>query len=96
MPLRPPTNATIDIEPAPVHGFATIAVLGVGLIGGSIAAAAACSGLHVHVWDPDPATLAQAAARGWAVHATSALAVATADLDLDELVLSGEIVEVRE
>jgi len=80
MPLRPPTNATIDIEPAPVHGFATIAVLGAGLIGGSIAAAAARNGLHVHVWDPDPATLAQAAARGWAVHDTPAATAAVADL----------------
>ena len=39
MPPRQPPNATIDIEPAPAHGFATIAILGddaLSLIGNDV------------------------------------------------------------
>src|SRR4051812_46047363 len=60
--------------------FKSIAVLGLGLIGGSIVQALAHGGYRVTGYDPDPVEAAAARGTGYAVAAGAAEAVAGADL----------------
>lgn len=66
---------------APVTAsFGRVAVLGLGLIGGSLMRAARHSGHDVVGYDPDPATVSAVSASGFPVAATDAGAVHGADL----------------
>ncbi|HST49668.1 prephenate dehydrogenase/arogenate dehydrogenase family protein [Jatrophihabitans sp.] len=60
--------------------FESIAVLGLGLIGGSIVQALAHGGYRVTGYDPDPIEAAAARGTGYTVAASAAEAVAGADL----------------
>ncbi|MBN9619897.1 MAG: prephenate dehydrogenase/arogenate dehydrogenase family protein, partial [Actinobacteria bacterium] len=61
-------------------GFHRVAVLGLGLIGGSLLHAVRQTGLEVVGYDIDPATAAAASASGFPVAPTDAAAVHGADL----------------
>lgn len=61
-------------------GFSRVAVLGLGLIGGSLLQAVRQTGVEVVGYDIDPATAAAASASGFAVAPTDAAAVHGADL----------------
>jgi prephenate dehydrogenase len=61
-------------------GFGRVAVLGLGLIGGSLMHAVRHSGLEVVGYDPDAATAAAASASGYPVTPTDSAAVHGADL----------------
>ena len=61
-------------------GFSRAAVLGLGLIGGSVLQAVRQTGLEVIGYDVDPSTAAAASASGYAVAPTDAAAVRGADL----------------
>jgi prephenate dehydrogenase len=62
------------------HPFHRVAVLGLGLIGGSFLRAAHATGLQVVGYDLDPAAAAAASASGFPVAPTDAVAVHGADL----------------
>ncbi len=62
------------------ESFDRIAVLGLGLIGGSIVQALARGGYHVSGFDPDPVEAAAARGIGYTVAPSAAAAVAGADL----------------
>src|SRR5450631_3387208 len=68
--------------PAPV--FETVAIVGIGLIGSSIARAAVRSGAagRIVICDCDPAALARAQALGLGAAYTASVAEATAGADL--------------
>ena len=72
-------------------GFARVAVLGLGLIGGSLLRAVRGTGVEVVGYDIDGATAAAASASGYAVAPTDAAAVRDADL----VVLAMPLPEVR-
>lgn len=72
-------------------GFSRVAVLGLGLIGGSLLHAIRQTGLEVVGFDIDAATAAAASASGFAVAPTDAAAVHGADL----VVLAMPLPEVR-
>ncbi|MDT4914483.1 MAG: prephenate dehydrogenase [Pseudonocardiales bacterium] len=61
-------------------GFRRVAVLGLGLIGGSLLHAVRQTGIEVVGFDTDPSTAAAASATGFAVAPTDAAAVRGADL----------------
>ena len=84
---REDSSGVTEIVPALAHGFERIAIIGVGLVGGSIGYAAARNNIEVHAWDPDPASAALAAALGWKVHPTMSEAVEGVDL----VVLAGPV-----
>ncbi len=67
-----------------VHGFETVAILGTGLIGGSLAISAGrVEGVRrVRVWDRDPAVLARARVLGVGHEACASLEEAVAGADL--------------
>jgi prephenate dehydrogenase len=71
--------------------FSRVAVLGLGLIGGSLLRAIRQSGLEVVGYDVDPATAAAASASGFPVAPTDAAALHGADL----VVLAMPLPEVR-
>ncbi|HEY2167044.1 MAG TPA: prephenate dehydrogenase/arogenate dehydrogenase family protein [Jatrophihabitantaceae bacterium] len=73
-------------------GFARVAVLGLGLIGGSLLRAARGTGVEVIGYDIDLSTAAAASASGFAVAPTDAAAVRDADL----VVLAMPLPQVRE
>jgi prephenate dehydrogenase len=62
------------------HDFGTVAVLGLGLIGGSLLRALRRAGLEVVGFDIDPAVAEDARSAGYRIAATDAAAVADADL----------------
>lgn len=75
------------ITPTNEHGFKTIAVLGAGLIGGSIAHSSQRAGLIVRVWDPDESTLLIASHLGFQTYQSAEETVDGADL----IVLAGPV-----
>jgi prephenate dehydrogenase len=62
------------------HGFTRVAVLGLGLVGGSLLQALRRTGLEVVGYDPDRDTAVAASASGFAVAPTDAAALHGADL----------------
>jgi prephenate dehydrogenase len=68
-----------NVGPVPLQ-FRRIAVLGLGLIGGSVLQALARGGYRVIGYDPDPAECGAARGAGYELAATAAQAVAGADL----------------
>ncbi|WP_375481907.1 prephenate dehydrogenase [uncultured Jatrophihabitans sp.] len=72
-------------------GFARLAVLGLGLIGGSVLRSARHAGLETVGYDVDPDTAEQASGDGFAVAPSAAAAVRGADL----VVLAMPLPEVR-
>src|SRR4051812_5184955 len=71
----PPEGAILESSPA------RVAILGVGLIGGSIGLAARGGGAHVTGFDPDDETLAAARERGAIDRAAASVAEAVAEAD---------------
>src|SRR5665213_1314874 len=80
-------QALTDIESLPSPRFSVVAVLGTGLIGGSIALAALRNGSTVHVWDPFQVGLLEPDGPDWVVFNKPEDAVRSADL----VVLAGPV-----
>jgi prephenate dehydrogenase len=77
--LRGEPRAAVRAAPAATTDVATLAVVGTGLVGASVALAAKRAGVRVRGWDADAARLREAAS---AVDASPSLADAVAGADL--------------
>jgi prephenate dehydrogenase len=83
MPLPSQRGPNPECDAVNTHqgaGFRRVAVLGLGLIGGSLLHAVRQTGVEVVGFDTDPSTAAAASASGFAVAPTDAAAVHGADL----------------